>query len=109
MSDIQTADNTPANAASQPAAAPAERQRLIQTLTGRVVSDKMDKTVTVLVERRVTHPLYAKVVRRSKKYHAHDEKNEFKEGDIVEIKSTRRVSKTKAWVVSRLIEKAKNI
>jgi len=112
MSDIQTADDKTATA-SQPAAAaapaPVERQRLIQTLTGRVVSDKMDKTVTVLVERRVTHPLYAKVVKRSKKYHAHDEKNECKEGDIVEIKSTRRVSKTKAWVVSRLIEKAKNI
>jgi small subunit ribosomal protein S17 len=69
----------------------------------------MEKTVTVLVERRVTHPLYAKVVKLSKKYHAHDEKNEYEEGDIVEIKSTRRVSKTKAWVVSRLVEKAKTV
>lgn len=82
---------------------------LIQTLTGKVVSSKMDKTVTVLVERRVTHPLYAKVVKRSKKYHAHDETNQYNEGDIVEIKSTRPVSKTKAWIVSRLIEKARNV
>ena len=106
MTETQTPETSQTPEAQ--AAAPA-RQRLIQTLTGKVVSDKMDKTVTVLVERRVTHPLYAKVVRRSKKYHAHDEKNEYGEGDIVEIKSTRRVSKTKAWVVSKLIEKARNI
>jgi len=56
-----------------------------RTLTGRVVSDKMDKTVTVLVERRVTHPMYGKIVTRSKKYHAHDEKNECGEGDLVVI------------------------
>src|SRR5688572_21115830 len=99
MSDIQTPDATQT--------VPQAPQRLIQTLTGKVVSNKMDKTVTVLVERRVTHPLYAKVVRRSKKYHAHDEKNEYNEGDIVEIKSARPVSKTKAWVVSKLIEKAR--
>jgi small subunit ribosomal protein S17 len=110
MSDIQTTPETQgseASAAGSTAAAPSKR--LIQTLTGKVVSDKMDKTVTVLVERRVTHPLYAKVVKRSKRYHAHDEKNEYGEGDIVEIKSTRPVSKTKAWVVSRLIEKSRNI
>jgi len=100
MSEIQTTPET---------AAAAGPKRLIQTLTGKVVSSKMDKTVTVLVERRVTHPLYAKVVKRSKKYHAHDEKNEYGEGDIVEIKSTRPVSKTKAWVVSKLIEKSRNI
>ena len=87
----------------------AVRRALIQTLVGRVVSDKMDKTVTVLVERRVTHPLYAKVVKRSKKYHAHDETNQYKEGDLVEIKSTRPVSKTKAWVVSRLVEKSRGV
>ena len=85
------------------------RKALIQTLVGRVVSDKMDKTVTVLVERRVTHPLYAKVVKRSKKYHAHDETNQYKEGDLVEIKSTRPVSKTKAWVVSKLVEKSRQL
>ena len=62
---------------------PAPRKAIIQTLTGRVVSDKMNKTVTVLVERRVKHPLYGKVVTKSSKYHAHDENNEFKEGDLV--------------------------
>ncbi len=76
-------------------------------LTGRVVSDKMDKTVTVLVERRVPHPMYGKVVTRSKKYHAHDEKNECHEGDLVEIEQSRPISRTKAWRVSRLLEKAK--
>src|SRR2546427_7787285 len=60
-----------------------------RTLTGRVVSDKMDKTVTVLVERRVTHPMYGKIVTRSKKYHAHDEKNECGEGDLVVIEECR--------------------
>jgi small subunit ribosomal protein S17 len=80
-----------------------------RTLTGRVVSDKMDKTVTVLVERRVTHPLIGKVVTRSKKYHAHDEKNEFKEGDLVLIEETRPLSRTKAWTVSKLLEKSRNI
>ncbi len=82
---------------------------LIQTQVGRVVSDKMNKTVTVLVERRVKHPLYGKVVTRSKKYHAHDENNEFKEGDLVEIEACRKLAKTKAWRVKRLIEKAKVI
>ena len=80
---------------------------LIQTQIGRVTSDKMDKTVTVLVEHRVKHPLYGKVVTRSKKYHAHDEKNEYKEGDLVEIESCRKLAKTKSWRVIRLIEKAK--
>jgi small subunit ribosomal protein S17 len=76
-------------------------------LTGRVVSDKMDKTVTVLVERKVKHPLYGKFVSRSKKYHAHDEKNEFHPGDLVMIEETRPLSKTKAWRVVELIEKAR--
>lgn len=78
-----------------------------RTLTGRVVSDKMQKTVTVLVERRVAHPIYGKVVTRSKKYHAHDEENQAKQGDLVLIQETRPVSKTKAWKVAKLIEKAK--
>ena len=78
-----------------------------RTLTGRVVSDKMNKTVTVLVERRVKHPLYGKIVTRSKKYHAHDEKNEFKAGDMVLIEECRPIAKTKAWKVSKLIEKAR--
>lgn len=80
-----------------------------RVLTGRVVSDKMDKTVTVLVERRVTHPLIGKIITRSKKYHAHDEKNEFKEGDLVAIEETRPLSRTKAWKVARLIEKSKAV
>lgn len=78
-----------------------------RTLTGRVVSDKMDKTVTVLVERRVKHELYGKFVTRSKKYHAHDEKNEFHPGDMVTIEESRPLSKTKAWRVISLVEKAR--
>jgi small subunit ribosomal protein S17 len=78
-----------------------------KTLTGRVVSDKMDKTVTVLVERRVTHPMYGKVIKRSKKYHAHDETNELNEGDLVEIQECRPLSKTKAWKVTKVIEKGR--
>ena len=80
-----------------------------RTLTGRVVSDKMNKTVTVLVERRVKHPLYGKIVTRSQKYHAHDEKNEVKEGDTVLIEECRPLAKTKAWRVSRLIDKARPV
>jgi small subunit ribosomal protein S17 len=78
-----------------------------RTLTGIVVSDKMNKTVTVLVERRVMHPVLGKVVRRSKKYHAHSENNEFKAGDTVLIEETRPLSKTKAWKVTQLLEKAR--
>jgi small subunit ribosomal protein S17 len=77
-----------------------------RALVGRVVSDKMDKTVTVLVERKVKHPLYGKIIRRSKKYHAHDENNEFHEGDLVEIQESRPIAKTKAWRVCKLVEKA---
>ena len=80
-----------------------------RTLTGRVVSDKMDKTVTVLVERKVTHELYGKILRRSQKYHAHDENNEFHPGDLVEIEETRPMAKTKAWRVARLVEKSRAI
>jgi small subunit ribosomal protein S17 len=76
---------------------------------GRVVSDRMDKTVTVLVERKVKHPVYGKVMTRSKKYHAHDEKNEFHVGDLVEIVECRPLSKTKAWRVSRLLEKSRGV
>lgn len=80
-----------------------------RTLTGRVVSDKMDKTVTVLVERRVKHELYGKVITRSKKYHAHDEKNEFHQGDMVTIEECRPLAKTKAWRVIQLVEKARSV
>lgn len=85
------------------------RNTLIATLTGRVVSDKMDKTVTVLVERRVKHALYGKIVTKSHKYHAHDETNECKTGDLVEIKASRKIAKTKAWIVSKVIEKTQEI
>ena len=90
-------------------AAAAPKKTIVQTLTGRVVSDKMNKTVTVLVERRVKHPLYGKIVTQSRKYHAHDENNEYKEGDLVEIVACRKLAKTKAYRVSRLVEKAKAI
>jgi len=83
---------------------PAMRRRL----TGRVVSDKMDKTVTVLVERRVQHPLYGKFVGRSKKYHVHDENNQYHPGDVVLIEECRPLSKTKAWRVVKLVETAKD-
>ncbi len=78
-----------------------------RTLTGIVTSDKMDKTITVLVERRVMHPVLGKVVRRSKKYHAHSPNNEFKQGDTVLIEECRPLSKTKAWQVTKLLEKAR--
>ncbi|MDE2585810.1 MAG: 30S ribosomal protein S17 [Betaproteobacteria bacterium] len=77
-----------------------------RTLVGRVVSDKMEKTVTVLIERRVKHPMYGKIVTQSKKYHAHNDNNEAKTGDLVEIEEARPISRTKAWRVSKLLEKA---
>lgn len=86
-----------------------EKVKEKRALSGRVVSDKMDKTVTVLVERRVTAPIYGKVIRRSKKYHAHAENNEYGVGDLVVIEECRPLSKTKAWRVTQLIEKARTI
>ena len=82
---------------------------LRRTLIGRVVSDKMQKTVTVLVERQVKHALYGKYVGHSKKYHAHDEAGQYKMGDTAEIAESRPISRTKAWVVTRLVETAKGI
>lgn len=79
---------------------------LNRTLSGKVVSDKMDKTITVLVERKVKHPLYGKIIVRSKKYHVHDEGNEYHVGDTVAIEECRPLSKTKAWRVIKLMEKA---
>jgi small subunit ribosomal protein S17 len=76
-----------------------------KTFVGVVVSDKADKTVSVKVERKFTHPLYGKVVTRSKKYASHDENNEYKTGDVVEIVSVRPISKTKTWKVSKLVER----
>ncbi|MCL2656402.1 MAG: 30S ribosomal protein S17 [Betaproteobacteria bacterium] len=84
-------------------------QSIKRTLTGRVVSDKMDKTVTVLVERRMKHPLYGKVMIKSKKYHADVENGVACAGDLVEIEECRPISKTKTWRVSRVVEKARII
>ena len=77
-----------------------------RTLVGKVVSDKRSKTITVQIERRTKHELYGKIVARSSKYHAHDENNEYKMGDVVEIAETRPISKTKAWTVTRLVQQA---
>jgi len=82
----------------------AESSKLTRTLVGRVVSNKMDKTVTVQVERRVKHPVYGKYVVRTTKYHAHDETNQVNEGDLVEIAETRPLSKTKTWTVRRVVQ-----
>ena len=87
--------------------APVAAVKNTRTLVGRVVSDKRTKTVTVLVERRTPHDLYGKIVAKSRKYHAHDENGDYKMGDMVEIAEGRPISKTKSWVVTRLVEKAK--
>jgi small subunit ribosomal protein S17 len=84
-------------------------EKVRRTLTGRVVSDKMQKTVTVLVERRVKHPVIGKVITRSRKYHAHVEGLEAGAGDMVQIEECAPVSKTKAWRVTRVVEKAQAI
>ena len=81
-------------------------QKTARTVEGRVVSNKMAKTVTVLLERQVQHPLYGKVVRRSTKVHAHDEKGECKEGDMVRITECRPLSKTKNWRVVEVLTRA---
>lgn len=83
-----------------------DQQKPIRTLTGRVVSDKMNKTITVLVERKVPHPMYGKYVRRSTKIHAHDESNECKAGDLVTITQCRPLAKTKAWRLVEIVERA---
>ena len=83
-----------------------EKVSLKRSLIGRVVSDKRAKTVTVLVERRVKHELYGKIVGKSSKYHAHDENGDYKMGDLIEITESRPISKTKNWVATRLVQKA---
>jgi len=82
------------------------KQALKRTLIGKVVSDKMDKTVTVEIERQMKHPLYGKIIKRTKKYHAHDEQNTAKAGDVVEITESRPISKTKSWTVTRVVQEA---
>jgi len=77
-----------------------------RTLVGRVVSDKMQETATVLIERRVKHPMYGKVITRSKKYHAHNANNDAKMGDLVQIVECRPMSRTKTWKIAKLLERA---
>ena len=112
IDDLQQApaQETPAVASQEavpPAVAPVVKNT--RTLVGKVVSDKRSKTITVLVERRTKHELYGKIVARSNKYHAHDERDEYKTGDVVEIAEGRPISKTKSWTVTRLIEKAREV
>jgi small subunit ribosomal protein S17 len=97
---------TASTAAGAQAVAPAKNQR---KLVGRVVSNKMQKTVVVQVERRVKHPAFGKIVTRSSKYHAHVATGAYQEGDLVEIAECRPISKTKSWAVTRLVEKSKAI
>lgn len=83
-----------------------EEAKAVRTVTGRVVSDKMDKSITVLVERKVRHPIYGKYVKRSTKLHAHDENNECNMGDVVSITECRPLSKSKNWRLVEIIERA---
>ncbi|HED17887.1 MAG TPA: 30S ribosomal protein S17 [Gammaproteobacteria bacterium] len=83
-----------------------EDSKLIRTLTGRVVSDKMNKSAVVMVERKVRHPLYGKYIRRSTKLHIHDENNECKQGDTVTIRPCRPMSKTKSWQLLEVVERS---
>ena len=84
-----------------------EQENQARSLVGRVVSDKMDKTITVLVERSVAHPIYKKYVKRSTKLHVHDENNDCNIGDVVRVASSRPLSKTKCWKLVDIIERAK--
>ena len=83
-----------------------EEKKVVRTLTGRVSSNKMDKTISVVIERYVKHPMYGKFVRRSTKLFAHDENNEAREGDVVTIRQTRPISKNKAWALVEVVERA---
>ena len=87
----------------------AENKSVKRTIVGRVVSNKMDKTVTVLIERKVKHPVYGKYVVRSTKLHAHDETNQVNEGDVVEIDETRPLSRTKTWSVLRVVQAVQTV
>ena len=86
-----------------------EKTGMNRTLVGRVVSDKMQETATVLVERRVKHPMYGKVITRSKKYHAHNANNDAKMGDLVQIVECRPMSRTKTWQIAKLLERAETV
>ena len=82
-------------------------KKIVRTVTGKVTSNKMDKTITVLVERKVKHPLYGKYINQSNKFHAHDEKNEINEGDVVQITEHKPISKSKSWVLTKVVSKAR--
>ena len=82
-------------------------EQKVRTLTGKVVSDKMDKSIVVMIERRERHPIYGKYVKRSTKLHAHDEQNQAKAGDTVSIQESRPLSKKKAWTLVEVVEQAK--
>ena len=84
-----------------------EQEKNIRTVLGRVTSDKMDKSITVMVERKVPHPIYKKYVKRSSKFHAHDENNECNVGDVVSITSCRPMSKKKSWTLVEVVDRAK--
>ena len=84
-------------------------ETIVRTLTGKVVSDKMDKTITVMIERRVKHPIYGKFVKRSTKLHAHDEQNECKIGDTVSVRECRPLSKSKTWMLVSVDERATKV
>ncbi|GAA3972459.1 MULTISPECIES: 30S ribosomal protein S17 [Allohahella] len=87
----------------------AAAEKTVRTETGRVVSDKMDKSVVVLIERKVKHPLYGKYVKRSTKLQAHDEQNECHIGDVVQIQESRPISKNKSWRLVQVLERAKRV
>ncbi len=106
MSEQPVETGAPSAAAVPVVVQAAAAKKNTRTLVGKVVSDKRMKTITVQIERRTKHELYGKIVARSSKYHAHDENGEYKMGDVVEISETRPISKTKAWVVTRLVQKA---
>ncbi len=86
-----------------------QEAKVARTMTGKVVSDKMEKTITVLIERRVKHPIYGKYTTKSSKIHAHDEKNECKIGDIVTVAESRPLSKTKTWALVKIEERATEV
>ncbi len=86
-----------------------EAKKVVRTLKGQVVSDKMDKSIVVMIERKVKHPVYGKYVLKSLKLKAHDENNDCKTGDIVTISESRPISKSKSWVLESIDERAKEI
>jgi small subunit ribosomal protein S17 len=100
------AKKTDAVTKKAPAKTAAVTKKIERTVTGKVVSNKMDKTITVLVERKVKHPLYGKYINQSNKFHAHDEKNEINEGDVVQITEHKPISKSKSWMVTKVVSKA---